>query len=307
MAFEGRVLANVSVLAAVVESGSFARAADALGITPSGVSRAVGRLESSVGVRLLERTTRSVRLTEEGRRLYEEINPLLAGIGEAISSAGGASVAVKGRLRVNVDAYFAQYILAPHVAQFLARYPELSLDLVARDQLGDLVAEGYDIAVRFGEPPSSSLVARRLLETGTVTVAAPAYLRQHGTPATPADLAGHACIQMRSPMTGQPLAWEYRRKGKTYPVKTSGRLFVTDAGTMLGACLAGAGIARFKASGVRALIGSGRLVELLPGYAGDRYALYVLYPSRHLPAAKVRAFIDFVAGMLDGETALAAA
>ncbi|WP_420992298.1 LysR family transcriptional regulator [Cupriavidus sp. 30B13] len=301
MAFESRVLANVSVLAAVVEGGSFARAADALGITPSGVSRAVGRLESSVGVRLLERTTRSVRLTEEGRRLYEEINPLLAGIGEAITATGNASVAVKGRLRVNVDAFFAQRMLAPHVTRFLDRYPELSLDLVTRDQLGDLVSEGYDIAVRFGEPPSSSLVARKLLETRTVTVATPAYLRKHGTPAAPADLANHACIQMRSPMTGQPLGWEYFRQGKGIPVKTSGRLFVTDFGTMLGACLAGAGIARFKASGVRELLAKGQLVELLPAYSGDKYSLYVLYPSRHLPAAKVRAFIDFIVEMLGQE------
>jgi DNA-binding transcriptional LysR family regulator len=303
MAFDGRVLANVNVLAAVVESGSFARAADALGITPSGVSRAVGRLESSVGVRLLERTTRSVKLTEEGRRLYEEINPLLAGIGEAITSTGGASVAVRGRLRVNVDSFFARLMLAPQIAKFLERYPELSLDLVTRDQLGDLVSEGYDIAVRFGEPPSSSLVARKLLETRTVTVAAPAYLRKHGTPAKPADLLSHACIQMRSPMTGQPLDWEYRRKGKSFPVKTSGRLFVTDVDTMLGACLAGTGIARFKASGVQALLEKGRLIELLADYAGDRYSLYVLYPSRHLPAAKVRAFIDFVVEILGTEAA----
>jgi DNA-binding transcriptional LysR family regulator len=302
MAFDGRVLRSISVLVAVVESGSFARAADALGVTPSGVSRAVGRLESSVGVRLLDRTTRSVRLTEEGRRLYEEINPLLAGIAEAIISTGGASVAVRGRLRVNVDSFFARLILAPQIVRFLERYPELSLDLVTRDQLGDLVSEGYDIALRFGEPPSSSLVARKLLETNTITVAAPAYIRKHGKPAAPSDLASHSCIQMRSPMTGQPLDWEYRRKGKTFPAKTSGRLFVTDFGTMLGACLAGAGVARFKASGVRDLVNKGQLIELLPEYSGDRYSLYVLYPSRHLPAAKVRAFIDFIVEILGEDT-----
>src|ERR1700744_3812579 len=133
MALDGWVLANVSVLAAVVEGGSFAPAADVVGITPSGVSRAVGRLESSVGVRLLDRTTRSVKLTDEGRRLYEEINPLIAGIGEAITSTGGASATVKGRLRVNVDSFFARLMLAPHIARFLDRYPELSLDLVTRD------------------------------------------------------------------------------------------------------------------------------------------------------------------------------
>ncbi|SAL09633.1 LysR family transcriptional regulator [Caballeronia peredens] len=302
MGFDGRVLANVSVLAAVVESGSFARAAVLLGITPSGVSRAVGRLESSVGVRLLERTTRSVKLTDEGRRFYEQINPLLAGIGDAITSAGDASNVVKGRLRVNVDSFFSRLMLAPQLERFLTRYPEVTLDLVTRDQLGDLVSEGYDIAVRFGEPPSSSLVARKLLSTNTVTVASPSYIAKHGEPATPADLAQHACIQMRSPMTGEPLDWTYTRKGTQYHARPAGRLFVTDVATMFGACLSGAGIARFKKSGVQDSIADGTLIELLPDYAGDSFSLYALYPSRHLPAAKVRAFIDFIVESLGGDS-----
>ena len=301
MNFDGRLLANVSVLAAIVEGGSFARAADALGLSPSGVSRAVARLEARIGVRLLDRTTRSVALTDEGRRLYEEIGPLLAGIGDAVTLTAGASAAVRGRLRVNVDPFFSRMMLAPHLAKFLTLYPDLSLELVAREQLGDLIAEGFDIAVRFGQPPSSSLVARKLLETRTVTVAAPAYLRKHGRPETPADLADHACIQVRSPMTGEPLEWEYKSGRKIIPVKTAGRLLVNEAGTMLGACLAGAGIARIKASGVRELLDKGRLIELLPQYGGETFFLYALYPSRHLPAAKVRAFIDFVAGIVKDE------
>jgi DNA-binding transcriptional LysR family regulator len=116
-------------------------------------------------------------LTDEGRQLYEEIGPLLAGIGDAVTLTAGASAAVRGRLRVNVDSFFSRRMLAPHVAKFLERYPELSLELVTRDQLGDLVADGFDIAVRFGQPPSSSLIARKLMETRTVTVASPAYIR----------------------------------------------------------------------------------------------------------------------------------
>ena len=299
MSFDGRLLANVSVLAAIVEGGSFARAADALGLSPSGVSRAVGRLESRIGVRLLHRTTRSVTLTDEGRRLYEDIGPLLAGIDHAVTQTAGASVAVRGRLRVNVDLFFSRTMLAPHVAKFLSRYPEVSLELVTREQLGDLVAEGFDVAVRFGQPSASSLVARKLLETQTVTVAAPSYIREHGRPATPADLAHHACIQMRSPVTGQPLEWEFKSGRKVIPAKTSGRLLVTEAGTLVGACLGGAGIARVKASGVRELIDKGRLIELLSDWAGEKFMLYALYPSRHLPAAKVKAFIDFVVEFLE--------
>lgn len=294
MPFDGRVLANIGVLVAVVEGGSFARAAEALGMSPSGVSRAVTRLESSVGVRLFERTTRSVALTDEGRRLYSDISPLLVGIGDAVTLTGGASAAVRGRLRVNVDSFFARRMLAPCIPAFLERHTELSLDVITRDQLGDLVAEGFDIAVRFGEPPSSSLVARKLLDTRTVTVASPEYLKRCGVPRAPAELGSHACIQMRSPMTGTPLDWEYRRGKETVPVKTTSRLTVTDAGTLLGACLAGAGIARIKASGVQALISQGRLVELLPDWQGERFSLYALYPSRQLPPAKVRAFIDFL-------------
>jgi DNA-binding transcriptional LysR family regulator len=301
MSFDGRTLANISVLAAIVEGGSFARAADALGLSPSGVSRAVGRLETSIGVRLLDRTTRSVMLTDEGRRLYQEIGPLLASIGDAVTMTAGASAAVQGRLRVNVDGYFSRRMLAAHLAKFLDRHPELSLELITRDQLGDLVADGFDIAIRFGHPPSSSLIARKLLETRTVTVAAPSYIRKHGRPETPSDLIQHACIQMRNSLTGEPMEWEYQLGRKIVPAKTSGRLLVTDAGTLLGACLAGAGIARLKASGVQELIDKGRLVQLLPEWTGEAFALYALYPSRHLPAAKVRAFIDFVIEILGAD------
>jgi DNA-binding transcriptional LysR family regulator len=293
------MLANVSVLAAIVESGNFARAADVLGLSPSGVSRALGRLESEIGVRLFDRTTRSVMLTDEGRRLYEEIGPLMAGINDAMTLTAGAKAAVRGRLRVNVDSFFSRMMLAPHIPKFLDRYPEVWLDLIAREQLGDLVAEGFDVAVRFGQPPSSSLIARKLLDTRTVTVAAPAYIRKHGRPESPADLANHACIQMRSPVTGEPLEWEYKSGRKIIPVKTSGRLFVTEVGTMLGACLAGAGIARVKVRGIQDLLEKGRLVELLSDWTGETFSsLYALYPSRQLPAAKVRAFIDFVIELL---------
>ena len=294
MAFDGRLLSNVGVLAAIIEGGSFARAADALGLSPSGVSRAVARLESRIGVRLLDRTTRSVTLTDEGRRLYEEIGPLLNGIDDAVTVAAGASAAVRGRLRVNVDAFFSRTMLAPHIGRFLERYPEISLELITREQLGDLVAEGFDVAVRFGQPPSSSLIARKLAETRTVIVAAPAYLKKRGRPATPADLAGHSCIRMRNPATGQPVEWDFRSGRKTLSIKPAGQLLVSEVGTMLGTCLAGVGIARIKAIGIQDLLDRGRLVELFPDWPSEAYPLYALYPSRHLPAAKVRAFIDFV-------------
>ncbi|MBW6424612.1 LysR family transcriptional regulator [Rhizobium sp. XQZ8] len=304
MAFDARVIANVGVLAAIVETGSFARAGEALGLTRSGVSRAMARLENSVGVRLLDRTTRVVSLTDEGRRLYSEVAPLLNGIEDAVTLTSGSSVAVRGRLRVNVDAFFSRLLFTPHVAEFLSLHPDLSLELVARDQLGDLVGEGFDIAIRFGMPPASSLVARKLLETHTITVASPAYIKRHGHPASPADLARHSCILVRDSLTGQTIEdWQFRRGAEVANVRISGRLTVAEWGTMLGACLEGVGIARVKAIGVRHLIEQGALLEILPDWQGEGFPLYALYPSRHLPPAKVRAFIDFVQARLAPEQA----
>lgn len=301
MAFDGRLISNIGVLAAIIEGGSFARAGEALGLTRSGVSRAVSRLEARVGVRLLDRTTRAVALTDEGRRLYSEVAPLLSGIADAVTTTSGSSVAVRGRLRVNVDAFFSRLLFTPHISDFLSLYPDLSLELVARDQLGDLVGDGFDIAVRFGTPPASSLVARKLLDTRVVTVASPAYLKAHGRPAIPSDLANHACIQVRDSLTGQPIEeWRFRQRQKVVQVKITGRLMVAEFGTMLGACLGGVGIARVKAIGVRRFIQDGALVELLSEWSGESFPLYALYPSRHLPPAKVRAFIDFVQSRLVG-------
>lgn len=304
MAFDGRVISNIGVLAAVVEGGSFARAAEALGLSRSGVSRAVARLEARVGVRLLDRTTRAVALTDEGRRLYAEVVPLLTGIEDAVTVTAGSAIAVRGRLRVNVDAFFSRLLFTPHIPEFLALYPELTLELVAKDQLGDLVGEGFDIAVRFGHPPDSSLVSRKLLETRTITVASPAYVAAHGRPEAPSDLARHACIQVRDSASGQPIdSWTYRRGAEVAEVRATGRLMVAEFGTMLGACLEGVGIARVKAIGVQRLIDRGELVELLPDWTGESFPLYALYPSRHLPPAKVRAFIDFVQSRLGSPAA----
>jgi DNA-binding transcriptional LysR family regulator len=187
MSFDARLLSGVSVLASVVESGGFSRAAEALGLSASGVSRAIARLETRVGVRLLDRTTRSVTLTDEGRRFYEQVGPLLAGIEEAAILASGSAGVVRGRLRVNIDPFFTRLVLAGQLTDFLDRYPELTLELYTSDAISDLVAEGFDLAVRFGEPPTSSLIARKLAETRILTVAAPAYLARARSPTTPAS------------------------------------------------------------------------------------------------------------------------
>ena len=294
MTADTRILGGVSTLVAVVESGSFVRAAEALGVTQSAVSRAVSRLETRLGIRLLHRTTRSVKLTAEGQRFYEEIAPMLSGIRDAVTSATGAAAVVSGRLRVNIDPFVSRLLLAPQIGSFLNRYPELSLELITRDSLGDLIGEGFDVAVRFGDPPTSSLVVRRVLETRILTIAAPRYIERHGRPTKPSELSRHHCIQFRNPGTGQPFEWEFHQGRKIVPVKTSGRLLLTDVGTMLGACIAGAGIAQVMALGVQDLLDGGQLVELFPDWPNEKFPLFALYPSRTLPPAKLRAFLDFV-------------
>ncbi len=294
MAFDGKMLANLSVLAAVVESGNFARAADALGLTASGVSRAISRMEARLGIRLLHRTTRSITLTDEGERFYAEVRPLLVGIEEAASHAGGASLSVRGRLRVNVDPLFSRHVLAPMLPEFMARHPDLEIELITRDDLGDMIGEGVDVAVRFGFPPSSSLVARQLLETRIITVASPAYLKKHGHPSTPADIASHTCIQFRDSQTRRPFDWEFHKGRKVVPVTTHGPLLVSDAGTLMSVCIAGGGLAQMMAIGVvQDHLARKKLVQVLPDWADERFPLYAFYPSRHHPAAKVRSFIDF--------------
>lgn len=173
MSFDPGLAGGMGVLAAVVDSGSFARAAVSLEMTPSGVSRAISRLEKRLGIRLFDRTTRSVQLTDEGRRFYQEIAPLLAGLEEAANSAADSAHTVRGRLRVNIDPYFSRLVLGPVLGDFMRRYPQLQLDLHTRDQLGDLVADGFDLAIRFGIPQSSSLIARKLMQVRVLTLASP--------------------------------------------------------------------------------------------------------------------------------------
>jgi DNA-binding transcriptional LysR family regulator len=299
MAFDERILNGMGVLSAIVDSGSFAAASEALDMSQSGVSRAVARLEARLGIRLFDRNTRALTLTDEGRRFYDQVAPLLAGLEEATASAGQGRNTVRGRLRVNVDPFFSRLVLGPTLGAFVDDHPDLQLDLVTRDQLGDMVADGFDLAVRFGEPRPSTLVARKLLETRIVTVASPAYLKRHGRPVKPEDLEGseHVCIHYRDPETGHAFPWEFHRGKKQLVVSVNGRLTVNDVGTMHGVCIAGHGIAQIMALGAEELIASGRLIDIFPDWPDERFPLHALYPSRqHLPA-KVRAFFDFIAAL----------
>jgi DNA-binding transcriptional LysR family regulator len=293
MSFDPRVLSGIGVLTAVTEAGSFAGAAEALDMTPSGVSRAVARLETRLGVRLFDRNPRSVALTEEGRRFHAQVLPLLTSIEEAATEVAGATTAVRGRLRINVDPWFSRMLLAPHLPRFLSLHPLLSLEISVSNHREEMMT-GVDVAVRFGPPQLSSLVGRRLLDTRVLTCAAPAYLKQHGEPMAPHDLVNHEIVLFRDPQTGRPFPWEFHRKGKVLDVPVRGRMLVDDPSTAVAACVSGFGVFQSLELGLGPYLRSGKLVQILAGWSEERWPLYAYYASRHLPPAKIRAFLDFV-------------
>jgi DNA-binding transcriptional LysR family regulator len=298
--FDERIVNGIGVLSAIVDRGTFAAAAESLNMSQPGVSRAIARLEARLGVRVLDRTTRSVSLTDEGRRFYEQISPLMAGLEEAAASATQGTTTIRGRLRVNIDPYFSRLILGPRLGAFLETYPQLTLELITSDRLGDLVADGFDLAVRFGHPRPSTLIARKLLDTRMLTVASPAYLTRHGQPKDPRELegGGHVCIQFRDPETGRPYPWEFHKRRRKLVLDLSGQLTVNDAGTLYSVCLAGHGMAQVMDLGVEQMLADRRLVDVFPDWPDERFPLYALQPSRHHVPAKTRAFLDFIITLL---------
>jgi DNA-binding transcriptional LysR family regulator len=223
---------------------------------------------------------------------------LLAGIEDAAGEAHETSRKPKGKLRICVDALVGRVLIGPHVAAFLAAYPDLSLDVVVRPHLGDLVAEGFDVAIRSGEPQPSALIARKILETRVLTCASRAYLERRGRPERPGDIAQHECILFPDPSTGRPYEWVFQRGAETVSVEVGGRLVVNDSATAFAACAAGHGLIQPLEIELRRR-GDLDLVQVLPDWSDERFPLYAYHPSRRLVPAKVRALIDFVLAARD--------
>jgi DNA-binding transcriptional LysR family regulator len=293
---DGRLVGGLVVLAAVADARSFGKAAERLGMTQSGVSKAIAKLESRLGARLIHRTSRAVDLTDEGRALYERVAEHLAGIGEAAAETAKSRDTARGRLRINIDPLFSRVVLSPKLSDFLLQNPHMELRIETRDRLADLVSDGFDLAVRFGEPTPSALIARRILEARILTVASPTYIDRHGKPGRPEDLAStvHECIRAIDPSTGRLFEWEFRRGKESVAVAVNGRLTVTDSATKLGACLAGFGVAQVIDLGLEHHFQSGALINLFPDGSDERFPLYVYYTSRNHAPATVRKFIDFI-------------
>lgn len=295
MTFDARLLSGIGVMMAVVEGGSFVRAAEIVGITPSGVSRAVARLENQLGAKLFHRTPRSVAMTEEGRRFFDQVAPLLTGIEEAAEDVAGARASVRGRLKLSADPWFARVVLAPRLPELVARHPLLLVDLMTTNHRQEMMAGGVDIALRFGPPEPSNLIARKLLDTRIVTCAAPAYLARRGVPTSPGDTAEHEAVLFRDPQSGRPFGWAFHRGGEAIEVDVSGRFVTDDPSAALAACEAGQGLFQSFELGLAPWLESGRLVQVLQDWAEERFPLYCYYPSRRLLPLKVRAFLDFLA------------
>ena len=296
MRFDEQTLSDSNVFVAVVRCGSFANAARSLNLSQSVASRAVARLEKRLGVRVLDRTTRSVSLTDDGRGLFERLEPVLQGFEDAFSSVAEEQSRVRGRLRVKMHPTLAHVINGEQLKAFLENYAELSVEFLSSDKLGDLVGEGIDIGLYVGELPSSSLIAKRLLDTRVITVAAPAYLAKHAKIGHPSDLLKqeHTLIDYRNPETGRTFQWEYHRGRKIVKIATPGRLIVSDIANLHGICVAGWGIAQVLEVAVKPMLETGALVKLLPEWGDERFPIYAVYPSRNYVPPKVRAFIDFV-------------
>lgn len=286
-------LAALQAFVRVAESRSFSEAARRLRTSKSAVSRLVAALETELGARLFHRTTRSLTLTEPGRAYFERVGRVLADLDEADQSVSQSQATPRGRLKVNAPMSFGFLHLAPAIPDFLARYPEVGVDMTMNDRFVDLVDEGFDVAVRIGSLADSSLVARRLAPIRRVVCASRAYLRARGVPLSPDDLAGHDCLGY-SNISGQnwPLM---NAEGAPLSVHVAGRLTTNNGDALRAAALRGAGLAYLPTFIVGGDLQEGTLVTVLERFVPQDMHVNAVYPhARHL-SPKVRSFVDFLA------------
>jgi len=281
------------VFSQVIESGSFSAAADKLGLSSTAVSRHVAELEAHLQTRVLNRTTRRISLTESGRALYERAVQLLADLDEAEQEASRAAVVPRGTIKLTTSVNFGVRHVAPAIAAFLAAHAGVRFDVSLSDRIVDLVEEGFDLAVRLGMPGSDNVVARKLGETRLVPCASPAYLRAHGAPQVPEDLARHNCFTYEY-VTPRNL-WRFLDAGGAErTVRVSGSLHSNNGDLLAEAAAQGAGIVFEPAFIVGPDVRAGRLVPLLQEFVAPPMPIFAVYPSRKHLSAKVRAFVDFL-------------
>lgn len=290
----GSDFAELKAFVTVVERQSFARAAEHLGVSPSALSQTIRQLENRIGARLLNRTTRSVAPSASGELLYTRIAPLFREMAAAVAEASEATGQMSGTLRINTLGIAARTIIAPRLARFHQLHPDVVLDIVVDDALSDIVRGRFDAGIRVGGRLEKDMVAVRLTpDLDMIAVASPEYLARHGTPASPADLHRHACINWRLQMDGRNYRWEFRKRGQRIEVAVDGPIVTNHADIGVAAALNGLGIAyHFERDGVGELLAQGRLVQVLADWSISRPGLFLYYPSRRHRPALLGAFID---------------
>lgn len=291
----GHEYAELKAFVAIIEHGSFRRAAAHLGISASALSQTLKLLEQRLGTRLLNRTTRSIGLTDTGTQLLGQIGPALAALDTAVAQARSTAHQVAGRLRINSTRDAAIHYLAPLITPFLKAHPGIELEVFTEDRLVDIVGQGFDAGIRLGERLEQDMVAIRV--SGPLemkVVAAPRYLQQFGTPRTPHDLHQHACLGYRRPTDGSVYRWEFDKGGQALEVAFNSRLLVSDPEMLTRIVLDGGGIAYVFAHYVQQHLDERRLVQLLPDWTPAFPGFYLYYPSARLMSAPLRALVDFI-------------
>jgi len=288
---------QLTVFTRAADGGSFSRTARELGLSQPSVSRIVSELEARLGVKLILRTTRRLTLTEAGAAFLARARRVLSELEDAEDVARGID-SLRGTIRVAMSVLFGTRAVIPHLPEFLARHPELRVQLMLADERHDLVVEGADVAIRFGPLDDSAFGARKIATTERWVAAAPAYLQAHGVPRTPADLAEHEC--MIGPGRFGRARWTFTRAGKTESVSVRGRVRTDSAAGMLACLMAGMGIAIASDVMSGPEIESGALVRLLPRWTMEGADVYAVFPAGPRPSAKVRALVDHIARHLEG-------
>lgn len=287
------------VFVAVVDKQGFARAADALDTSPANVTRYIAELESYLGTRLLNRHSRKLSLTDSGQALYVRARSILDEVAEAEALSASNTLQPRGRLRVNAPVSFGIAHLAPLWPQFLRKYPDVNLEVTLIDRVVDLVEEGFDLGIRISRTGSSSHIARKLAVSRNIVCASPEYLRKHGRPNSPADLAEHACVGYTFAATGDD--WHlFDERGIEHVVKVQSVMRANNGDTGRAAALAGVGVIWQPTFLIGDDLRAGRLVPLLPGFRMADIDILAVYPSRRHLSARVRVLIDFLAEAFKG-------
>jgi DNA-binding transcriptional LysR family regulator len=295
--------AEMNAFVAIAERSSFAKAAIHLGISRSALSETIRGLEEKLGVRLLNRTTRSVALTEVGERLLAELRPALDSFEAAVESVNVFRDKPGGHLRLTVPRPAAKTVIEPILSKFLLSYPAISLEIITDSALTDIVRDRFDAGIRPGHRVGRDMIAVRVGEDARPTVvASPDYLRRHPHPKVPGDLQSHNCIRLRF-ASGTMQPWAFEKRGKSMEVVVKGSLIVSDGDLAIRAALDGVGLARLPFTVVDTLIARNRLVPLLEDWAPRSVGFYLYYPSRRQIPAALKAFIGFIKAHLPADAA----